>query len=59
MFDSSFNQVGTFASRNSYSVTCGGTFESDSGMCMTPAGADYPRVIIAGGSVRVNQSKDQ
>ena len=57
MFDSSFNQVGTFASRNSYSVTCGGTFESDSGMCMTPAGADYPRVIIAGGSVRVNQSK--
>ena len=57
MYDSSFNQVGTFACRNSYSVTCGSEFESDTGACMTPAGADYPRVIIAGGTVRVNQDK--
>tara|TARA_B000000557_G_scaffold216739_1_gene183739 strand:- start:9 stop:1118 length:1110 start_codon:yes stop_codon:yes gene_type:complete len=57
MYDHNYNQVGTFASRNSYSITCGSQFESDTGACMTPAGADYPRVFIAGGTVRVNRDK--
>ena len=57
MFDNQFNQVGTFASRNSYSIGVGGNFESDTGACMTPAGADYPRVIIAGSTVRVNRGQ--
>ena len=57
MYDNQFNQVGTFAPRNSYSISCGSNFESDTGVCMTPAGADYPRVIIAGGTVRVNRDK--
>ncbi len=56
MYDSSLNQVGTYAPSNSNSVTVsGGYYQGNTGLSMTPADAEFPRVFICGGTVNVNK----
>tara|TARA_Y100001970_G_scaffold209244_1_gene255097 strand:- start:275 stop:2389 length:2115 start_codon:yes stop_codon:yes gene_type:complete len=58
MYDSSFNQVGTFAAKNSYSVGIGGGYyQGNTGLAMTPAGSEFPRVFLAGSTTYVNKNQ--
>jgi len=58
MYDSSFNHVGTFACKNSYSVGVGGGYyQGYSGLAMTPSNSEFPHIFLAGTTNKVNKNQ--